>query len=89
MTIIPGLAEHSDKAMLGSSGYKRRHGDLYATEPWVTRALLSRVRFRGPVWEPAAGRGDMVRVLQDAGYEVYASISPAALSAAMSTGSIS
>jgi hypothetical protein len=59
--------------MLGDSGFKRVDGDIYYTEPWVTQALLDRIRFRGVVWEPACGRGDMVKVIGAAGYEVVAS----------------
>lgn len=62
-----------DSAMLGTPKYERREGDRYYTEPWVTRALLAKVRFRGLIWEPAAGRGDIADVLVDAGYKVMAS----------------
>lgn len=51
-------------AMHGESGYERRPGDTYNTESWVTEALLDAIPFRMPVWEPAAGRGDMVAVLR-------------------------
>jgi hypothetical protein len=57
-------------AMLGESGYARVEGDQYWTEPWVTKALLDRVKFRGMVWEPACGRGDMADVLVENGYKV-------------------
>lgn len=62
----------SDVAMRGS-GFERVEGDRYWTEPWVTRALVHRVEFRGPIWEPACGRGDMADVLIDAGYSVMIS----------------
>src|SRR5271157_144915 len=55
------------------SGFERVEGDRYWTEPWVTRALLARVKFRGAIWEPACGRGDMADVLTDAGYKVMVS----------------
>jgi hypothetical protein len=46
-----------------NSGYERRA--LYATPAWVTEALLGFVVARpGTIWEPAAGDGDMVKVLQ-------------------------
>jgi hypothetical protein len=67
----PRDSRHS--AMHGESGFQRVEGDRYWTEPWVTRALLARVKFRGMIWEPAAGRGDMVNVLSAAGYKVMAS----------------
>ena len=66
-------APSTDPAMLGTSGYARRLGDFYSTERWVTETLLSKVRFRDAVWEPAAGDGAMVRVLASAGYPVVAS----------------
>jgi hypothetical protein len=62
-----------DKAMLGDSGFQRVPLDQYFTEPWVTQALLDAVKFRGVIWEPASGRGDMVRVIEAAGYSVIAS----------------
>ena len=34
----------------------------------VTKALLKREVFPGTIWEPAAGRGHIVRVLLDCGY---------------------
>tara|TARA_Y100000310_G_scaffold327982_1_gene395264 strand:+ start:406 stop:984 length:579 start_codon:yes stop_codon:yes gene_type:complete len=56
--------------MYGESGYRRRANDRYYTQPEVTRALLEAVSFRGRLWEPACGRGDMSKVLLGAGYEV-------------------
>ena len=56
--------------MLGTSGYARVPRDAYYTPAWVTEALLSQVSFRGAVWEPAAGGGDMSSVLRSAGYHV-------------------
>lgn len=50
-------------AMHGESGYERREGDAYYTEPWVTRALIDNWNIPNFVWEPAAGRGDMANVL--------------------------
>ena len=62
-----------DPAMLGTSGYALRPNGQYFTPTWVTEALLSRVGFRGVIWEPAAGAGDMVKPLRVAGYRVFAS----------------
>jgi len=42
--------------------------DFYPTPPWATRALLERLPgdlSNQTVWEPACGRGDMVRVLKE------------------------
>jgi hypothetical protein len=55
------------------SGYERVAEDRYYTEPWVTEALLNRVRFDWKIWEPACGRGDMAKVLQNFGYDVVTS----------------
>ena len=60
-------ARRPDPAMLGNSGYERILNDAYYTERWVTETLLSQVRFRGAVWEPAAGRGDISVGLRGAG----------------------
>jgi hypothetical protein len=46
--------------------------DLYPTHPSCTRALLKNIKLQGPVWEPAAGNGDMVKVIREAGYRVHA-----------------
>ncbi len=44
--------------------------DLYPTPALWTIALLRNITFRGPVWEPAAGNGDMVAVLENFKYSV-------------------
>jgi hypothetical protein len=62
--------KRADRAMLGDSGFERVEGDFYATEAWVTQALLDAVEFRGVIWESACGRGDMSVVLRGAGYSV-------------------
>lgn len=45
---------------------------FYPTPPEGTRALLAVESFDGPIWECAAGAGDMARVLEAAGHEVVA-----------------
>lgn len=57
----------------GEKGFERVEGDRYYTEPWVTQAILDVVKFRGLIWEPAAGRGDMANVLVANGYKVMCS----------------
>lgn len=54
------------------SGYERKERDLYETPEWVTAALLAE-GFRKPevVWEPAAGSGKMLRMLELLDAEVY------------------
>jgi len=60
--------------MYGASNFDRAEGDRYWTEPWVPGVLLTAWDVpEGRVWEPAAGRGDIVGVLQDFGFETYAS----------------
>src|SRR5262249_1702104 len=46
--------------------------DLYETPEAATRALLHVEQFRGPIWEPACGRGAIARVLRTAGHRVVA-----------------
>jgi hypothetical protein len=41
---------------------------LYCTPPHITKALLKRELFHGSIWEPAAGRGDIVKVLRACNY---------------------
>jgi len=67
------LRDRARDPQMIASGYDRVDGEFYETEPWVTEALLAKVRFRGVVWEPAAGGGAMVNVLAGGGYEVMAS----------------
>ena len=56
-----------------ASGYARKERDDYQTPTWVTELLLPHL---GPrplrIWEPAAGRGQMVAVLSNAGHKVFA-----------------
>lgn len=47
--------------------------DFYPTPHWVTECLLREIKFTGPVWEPAAGRGDICHVLALHGLEYVAS----------------
>jgi len=54
------------------SGYARQERDLYETPEWVTAALLPHIkdRINGPIWEPAAASGNMVRALEPLGWPV-------------------
>lgn len=59
-----------------NSGYARNEKERYFTEPWCTRALVPFIPAyvaERPVWECAAGRGDLAQVLADFGYDVVAS----------------
>jgi hypothetical protein len=42
--------------------------ELYCTPPYVVKALLKRETFPGSIWEPAAGEGDIVKILLECGY---------------------
>lgn len=54
------------------SGYKRKRNDAYYTPAWVTEALLPYIPDRiESVWEPAAGRGGIVKVLRNEDYVVW------------------
>jgi hypothetical protein len=58
----PGTHSHADRGM-----------DLYETPACATEALLRAEQLPHTIWEPAAGRGAIVRVLRDAGHAVIAS----------------
>jgi hypothetical protein len=64
------LAPPNLRRAIHLSGYQRKSRDFYATPAWVTGALLSHVRFRGPIWEPCCGDGAMSSVLSAHGYQV-------------------
>ena len=69
----PAIAEpirRRTSRRIHNSGRDRESHDFYATPDWVTEALLSRVRFRGRVWEPCCGTGAITTVLQRHGYSV-------------------
>jgi hypothetical protein len=54
------------------SGYERKALDAYQTPGWVTEALRSHLPAVRTVWEPAAGSGAMVRVIESWGVTVIA-----------------
>jgi hypothetical protein len=57
-----------------NSGYARKRNDAYQTPPWVVHALVPFLpRGITTIWEPAAGRGQLVRALRETGYHVLAS----------------
>lgn len=56
------------------SNFEREENDQYYTEPWCTQVILKYIpNDVVRIWEPAAGRGDMVREFLTAGYMVTAS----------------
>jgi hypothetical protein len=57
-----------------NSGYRRKALDDYQTPAWVTLTLVPYLPTRlRTICEPAAGSGQMVRALKQAGYVVHAS----------------
>ncbi|MEI6985636.1 MAG: hypothetical protein WCK65_05870 [Rhodospirillaceae bacterium] len=66
-------APSKDPAMYRQMNFDRRDNDAYYTPDWCTESLLRCVSFRGPLWEPAAGKGRMTAVLRAGGYEVLES----------------
>lgn len=63
--------DHS--AQSGRAPLSERKDDLYETPPEATLALLRVESLPRYLWEPAAGRGAIVRILRAAGHEVIAS----------------
>ena len=63
----------TDPAMVGHPIFERVANDAYFTPACCTEALLSRYMPHGRAWEPAAGNGAIVNVLEAAGLDVYAS----------------
>jgi hypothetical protein len=57
----------------GRHPLKARGADLYETPPVATEALLRVETLPQRIWEPAAGRGAVARVLRQAGHAVTAS----------------
>jgi hypothetical protein len=49
-----------------------RGNDLYQTAPEAVRALLKAEKVPHRLWEPACGPGSIVRVLREAGHDVFA-----------------
>lgn len=60
-------------ANAGSHSFADRGNELYETPRCAVEALLRVERLPHRVWEPACGKGAIVRVLRDHGHEVTAS----------------
>jgi hypothetical protein len=56
------------------SQFERFAYDIYFTihAPWIIPALLRAIKIEGPILEPCAGRGHMVRELRGLGFDVSA-----------------
>jgi hypothetical protein len=63
----------SHSAQSGRHTLVERGLDLYETPPVATEALLRVERLPHWIWEPAAGRGAIVKVLRDHGHATIAS----------------
>jgi hypothetical protein len=61
------------RAHYGMHAHADRGRDLYETPACATRALLKVERLPSLIWEPAAGRGAIVKVLRENGHTVIAS----------------
>ncbi len=68
-TVRTGIAPSTQ---VHAASLRERKDDLYETPACITRALLSVERLPRRIWEPAAGRGAIVKVLRDAGRAVVA-----------------
>ena len=70
------MAGNKSSAVMQQRHVSRDGLDLFPTPPWATRGFIDHMlpEIRGrKVWEPAAGRGHMVHVLQGLGCDVFAS----------------
>jgi hypothetical protein len=68
-TVRTGIAPSTQ---VRAASLRERKDDLYETPACVTHALLEVERLPRRIWEPAAGRGAIVKVLRAVGHEVVA-----------------
>lgn len=67
------MAQHDDPALY-SSNYERNENDQYWTGKDESACIAKRIPGGVTnVWEPCAGRGDLARVIQDFGFNVFCS----------------
>ena len=61
--------------VVNTSSSKRSKNDYYATPPLATECLVDRYGgvIEDTIWEPAAGRGWISKVLKEKNYAVYSS----------------
>jgi hypothetical protein len=64
------MARSKAHSIVGDSGGNRAELDFYPTPAYATEALMSREKFEGRVWEPAAGAGDMSQVIEKYNFNV-------------------
>jgi hypothetical protein len=77
MTVARGVAQiasHSSHCDIAPTRFQRSEFDEYFTldADWIIPALCRKVRIQGPILEPCAGRGHMVRELRALGFIVSA-----------------
>ena len=60
-------------ANAGRAPMRERPGDRYDTAPPAVHALLTVEKLPHRIWEPASGKGNIVKVLRAAGHHVIAS----------------
>jgi hypothetical protein len=60
-------------SLTGRHPYADRGRDMYETPACATEALLRIERLPRVIWEPAAGRGAIAKMLRDAGHKVICS----------------
>ncbi len=74
-TLRRKIAARRDTAMLGGSGYERIEADFYPTPPENVDCLLEHFapHQTGYIWEPACGRGDISKRLNEFGFETWSS----------------
>ena len=74
MVTMRAWAKPQGHADMAPSRFERLERDGYFTidSDWIIPALCRAVRVEGPILEPCAGRGHMVRELRELGYVVHA-----------------
>lgn len=60
-------------AKLDAHIFQRDAEDFYIDEPWISRALFAQEPFRGPIYDPACGTGNILAAASAAGYETLGS----------------
>ena len=73
MTDIGGIGKLNHACQTGRHPNANRGFDLYETPPMATEALLRVETLPLTIWEPASGRGAIVRVLRARGHTVITS----------------
>ena len=59
--------------ILGESKYERINNDAYWTPEWCTQVLLDNIKFNQCIWEPACGKGNISKILEENNYLVWSS----------------